>query len=207
VPRPKSLTDTELAAAALAVIDRAGLAALTMRAVATELGMSTMGLYRYVSDRGQLEGLVLDLVLATVDPTPPARTSWQRRITVLVERVYTVVSAHPAVVPLFLTSRHRSMAVVGWGETVLQVLTDAGLSGKPRVIAFRALVAYVIGAIQAEHLGPLSGPGTAALAALPPDDYPAIAANATLASTMSASEEFRGGLAMVLRGISASAGA
>jgi AcrR family transcriptional regulator len=207
VPRPKSLTDTELAAAALAVIDRAGLAALTMRAVATELRMSTMGLYRYVSDRGQLEGLVLDLVLATVDPTPPARASWQRRIIVLVERVYAVVSAHPAVVPLLLTSRHRSMAVVGWGETVLRVLTDAGLSGKPRVIAFRALVAYVIGAIQAEHLGPLSGPGTAALAALSPDDYPAITANATLASTMTADEEFRGGLAMVLRGISASAGA
>jgi AcrR family transcriptional regulator len=188
-----------LATAALAVIDRQGLAALTMRAVAGELGMSTMGLYRYVTDREQLESLVVDLVLTPVDATPP-RGSWQRRITVLVDRIRAAVSAHPAVVPLLLTSRHRSTALVGWGETILGILTDAGLTGKPRVIAFRALVSYVIGALQSEHLGPLSGPGTAALAALPSASYPHITDNAGLASTMTATEEFHGGLTLLLRG-------
>lgn len=35
-----------------------------MRAVATELSLTTMALYRYVNDRVQLERLVVDLVLA-----------------------------------------------------------------------------------------------------------------------------------------------
>jgi AcrR family transcriptional regulator len=63
VPRPRSLTPDQLAVAALAVIDRDGLAGLTMRAVATQLGVSTMGLYRYVRDRRELEALVVELVL------------------------------------------------------------------------------------------------------------------------------------------------
>ena len=201
VPRPKSLTDSEVAAAALAVADRDGLDALSMRVVAGELGLSTMGLYRYVSDREQLEGLVVDLVLSAADPAPPPRGTWQRRLTVLVERIRSAVSAHPAVVPLLLTSRHTSAELARWGEAVLGVLTGAGFTGRQRVIAFRTLVGYVIGALQAEHFGPLSGPGTKALADLPPAEYPFITENARLATRISADEEFRGGLAIVLRGL------
>src|SRR5476651_2571201 len=51
MPRHRSLTDTDVAVAALAVIDRGGLDAFTMRAVAAELGMATMSIYRYVSNR------------------------------------------------------------------------------------------------------------------------------------------------------------
>jgi hypothetical protein len=49
MPRPRSLSHDRIAAAALAVIDRRGLAALSMRTVAAELGMGTMSLYRYVT--------------------------------------------------------------------------------------------------------------------------------------------------------------
>ncbi|MFD0664655.1 TetR/AcrR family transcriptional regulator [Thermocatellispora tengchongensis] len=73
MPRPRSLTETEIAAAALAVIDRDGLDALSMRAVAKQLGTGTMSLYRYVEDRAQLETLVVDLVLGSVDYTLPPR--------------------------------------------------------------------------------------------------------------------------------------
>ena len=71
MPRPRSLTPDQLASAALAVLDREGLAGLSMRAVAKELGMSTMALYRYVDDREELEGLVVERVLSAVDTTPP----------------------------------------------------------------------------------------------------------------------------------------
>jgi AcrR family transcriptional regulator len=45
------------------VIERDGPFGLSMRAVAQELGMGTMSLYRYVQSREQLEALVVDLVL------------------------------------------------------------------------------------------------------------------------------------------------
>ena len=202
MPRPRSLTETDLAQAALSVIDRDGLAALSMRAVAGELGMSTMGLYRYVTDRDQLEGLVVNLLLGAVDLTLPARASWQRQLRTLMAGVWSEVGAHPQVVPLLLTNRHSSAASTAWGETVLEVLTRAGFGGKDRVIAFRALVSYLIGALQLEHLGPLAGSGTEALAGLPAEKYPRITENARTAMRIPADEEFLGGLQIVLRGLS-----
>ena len=201
MPRPRSLTPEGIAAAALVVIDRAGLAALSMRTVAAELGTGTMSLYRYVKHREQLERLVVDLVLSTIDLALPAGSSWTERATLLVERIRDAVSAHPAVVPLFLTHRHTSVSVMRCGEALLGVLTDAGFTGRQRVIAFRTLLAYLVGALTAEDLGPLSGPGTVALSELPTTAYPLLAQTASVARDIPSDEEFRGGLAAVLRGL------
>ena len=154
MPRPRSLSHDQLAAAALAVLDRDGLAALSMRAVAKELGMSTMALYRYVRDRDELELLVVEFVLAAVDTgAPDAGLSWRARIEVLVRRIR------------------------------------------------RSLIAYVNGALQLEHLGALSGAGTAAISALPPEDFPLMAATGRSARQVDPEREFFGGLAVLLRGL------
>ncbi|KYF52630.1 transcriptional regulator [Sorangium cellulosum] len=203
MPRPRSLSHPGIAAAALAVIDREGLAALSMRAVASELGMSTMALYRYVNDREQLERLVVDLVLSAVDVDVPARGSWSERVTILVERMRDAIRAHPSVVPLTLAHRHSSEGVRRFGEALLAVLTEAGFAGAQRVIAFRSLLSYVIGALQAEHLGPLSGAGTARLAELSEADYPFLSATARDARHVPPDQEFFGGLAILLRGLHA----
>jgi AcrR family transcriptional regulator len=201
MPRPRSLSQTDLAAAALAVIDRDGLAGMSMRSVAHQLRMGTMSLYRYVTDRGQLEGLVVELVLAGVDTTVPSDGSWQQRITVLVERVRDAVGAHPEMVPLTVRHRHASAALARWSEAVLAVLTEAGCAGPRRVIALRSLISYVIGAIQLEHLGPLSGAGTVVLADLPDDRFPLLAETARGAGGITPADEFRGGLDVLLAGL------
>ncbi|GIF96499.1 TetR/AcrR family transcriptional regulator [Catellatospora citrea] len=200
MPRRKSLTTDQLAAAALAVVDRDGLAALTMRTVAQELNMGTMSLYRYVSDREQLERLVVELVLGGVDFTVPDLPTWQERVAALCERIRSAVQAHPAVVPLLLVHRHTSPGVRRSGEALLGIMAGAGFSGERRVIAFRALLAYLVGALQAEGLGPLSGPGTEALAALG-EQYPYLAETAVTARNVSPQREFGEGLALVLRGL------
>ncbi|MFD8635219.1 TetR/AcrR family transcriptional regulator C-terminal domain-containing protein [Streptomyces sp. NPDC059533] len=202
MPRPRSHTPARLAAAALAVIDRDGLTGLSMRAVAVELGISTMALYRYVQDREELEALVVELVLSAVDSTPPAPgRPWQDRVAELVARLRGAVAAHPAVLPLVLTHRHRSPSVMGWGETLLGVLGEAGIGPEERIIALRALLAYVIGAVQQEHLGALSGAGTAAIAELPPERFPYLTGAARAAPTLTPDREFDGGLALLLRGL------
>ncbi|GAA5049666.1 TetR/AcrR family transcriptional regulator [Streptomyces similanensis] len=202
MPRPRSLTPDQLASAALAVIDRDGLAGLSMRAVAKELGMSTMGLYRYVQDRDALERLVVERVLGAVDTAPPAADApWRERVAVLARRLRDTVGAHPEVVPLTVTHRHHSLGVLRWSETVLAVLTEAGVRGERRVVALRALLSYVIGAIQLEHLGPLSGPGTTVLAGLPADAFPLMAETARAARGVDADREFLEGLALLLAGL------
>src|SRR5690606_32734126 len=101
---------------------------------------------------------------------------------------------------------HRSMSVLRWSETVLDVLAEAGLEGVARVVALRGLLSYVIGAVQLEHLGPLSGAGTVALSELPEPVFPRMAETARTALSVGADEEFRRGLGLVLDGIAASLG-
>ncbi|MGW6912933.1 TetR/AcrR family transcriptional regulator [Kitasatospora sp. NPDC054939] len=202
MPRPRSLTQDRLGAAALAVLDRDGLAGLSMRTAAAELGMSTMALYRYVKDRDELETLVVERVYAAVDTTPPpAGLPWPERIEALVRRLRDALGAHPAAVPLTVAHRHRSIGGLRWAEAVLAVLTEAGLDGARRVVALRALVGYVTGAIQLERLGPLAGPGTGVIADLPADAFPHLRATARSAQDVGADEEFFGGLALLLRGL------
>ncbi|MFT7839496.1 TetR/AcrR family transcriptional regulator C-terminal domain-containing protein [Saccharothrix sp. BKS2] len=200
MPRPKSLTSTALAAAALAVVDREGLAALSMRAVAAELGVGTMSLYRYVADRGELEALAAEFVLSGVDTSPPPHALWDEQVAVLVERVRAAVGKHPNAVPLTTAHRHRCPSVLRWSEAVLGVLTRAGFGGTERAIALRTLLGYVIGAVELEHRGSLTGPGTAAMTGLGAE-FPLLAETAAVAGGIDADEEFRRGLAVVLRGL------
>lgn len=204
MPRPRSLTHDQLASAALVVIDRDGLPGLSMRMVAKELGVSTMGLYRYVDDREELEQLVVEFVLRAVDTAPPASYApWGERVEAMVRRLRDAVGAHPAVIPLTVAHRHQSLGVLRWSETVLAILAEAGFEGERRVLALRGLIAYVNGALQLEHLGPLSGEGTAAISALPPTEFPHMSETARHARDVSADQQFFGGLAMLLRGLGA----
>jgi hypothetical protein len=72
-----------------------------------------------------------------------------------------------------------------------------------RAIAFRALLSYVLGAVQIEHYGPLSGSGTVALARLAPTDYPFLADTAGHARRIPPDVEFYRGLAALLDGLRA----
>jgi len=199
MPRPRSLSLTDVATAALAVIDRDGLAGFAMRAVAVELGMGTMSLYRYVSDRAQLEALVVDLVLADVEMTPP-RSTWQRQLTALATRMRNAIAAHPEVGSLLVIHRQSSVNSLRWGESVVTVMADAGFSPARRVVALRCLMGYVIGSMQLDHHGPLAGTGTDVIAAQ--GNFPVLAETARHGRRMSAEEEFRRGLDVVLRGLS-----
>lgn len=205
MPRPRSLTQPQIAVAALRVLDRDGLDALTMRAVAAELDMGTMSVYRYVADRAQLEALVVDHVLGMVDTAVPetATADWAAQIEAMAHRVRATVGAHTAVIPLLLIHRHASHNSTRWGEAVLGVLASAGFDARERVIAFRAVLAYVFGALQVEYHSPLPGPGTAALAALAPSDFPHLAATAREAQNMDPDEEFTAGFRLLLRGLAA----
>lgn len=200
VPRPRSLTTEGIAAAAIVVIDRDGLASLTMRAVAAELGMGTMSLYRYVADRDGLEVLVVDHVLAGIDLALP-RGRWQAQVTALLGRMRDAVRAHPATVPLLMRHRHASAASTRLIESMLEVLAHAGFTGRDRVIAQRTITSFLLGALQNEHYSPLSGAGTAAMATLDRDEFPRLAETAAEARRVSADQEFRRGLDVVLRGL------
>ena len=66
MPPKAKFTRAQLQAASLALVDKEGLAGLSMRTLASTLGTGPMTLYNYVKDRDELDALVVEAVLAEV---------------------------------------------------------------------------------------------------------------------------------------------
>jgi AcrR family transcriptional regulator len=204
MPRPRSLDQDSIADAALAIVDRAGLAALSMRAVAAELGVGTMSVYRYVTGRADVERLVVDRVLLAADIPVSNSASWDRQVVGRVNAMRAAIAAHPAAIPLLLVRSTGSPRAWHWLEALLDALSRAGFDARQRVIAVRTIQAYLIGAVQSQYLNPLTGDGTLALASMPVNDFPLIVETARSAISLSPDLEFEQGLARVLDGLRAS---
>jgi AcrR family transcriptional regulator len=74
--RPAELTRNQITAAAVALADAEGLAAVTMRRVAAELNTGPASLYRHVATRNELVALMVDLALGEADPAS-ATSKWR----------------------------------------------------------------------------------------------------------------------------------
>jgi AcrR family transcriptional regulator len=204
MPRPRSLDHASIGEAALRFVDREGLNAMSMRTVASDLGVGTMSLYRYVSGREEVERLIVDRIFLSVDASVSPRASWRRQVRELSEALRSAVADHSAAIPLLLVHFQHSSSAWQWLESLLRALTRAGFTAKQRVVAVRCLQAYVVGALQGEFLAPLDGAGSGALAGLSPDEYPLIVETAQAATSVTPDQEFGQGLTLLLEGLAAS---
>lgn len=204
MPRPRSLDHTSIAEAALGVVDREGLDALSMRTIARHLDVGAMSLYRYVSGREEVERLVVDHICLSVDASVSPPAGWKQQVRELSESLRVAVADHSAAIPLLLVHFQHSPNAWRWLEALLRALTRAGFTAQQRVIAVRCLQAYVVGALQGEFLAPLDGPGSGALAALSSGEYPLIVETAQAAASVTPDQEFGQGLALLLEGLAAS---
>lgn len=132
--------------AALRVIDRAGLQACTMRAVARELDVQAMSLYWHVRDKDALmDGVILHVLREIADPPAPAH-DWPEDIRAFARRFRRLVLAHPNVAPLLAqrpTSAYR--AAKGAAVTALGNLERAGFSRAEAIDVARTAVRFVFG--------------------------------------------------------------
>src|SRR5262245_5229220 len=93
--RQASTTVEAVVGAAIAVLSEEGSEAVTMRRLAEELGLSPMGLYRYVRDKDELLDRIVDTVLRKVDLDVAGQ--WRERLTVITLRARRVLLEHPGV--------------------------------------------------------------------------------------------------------------
>jgi AcrR family transcriptional regulator len=209
--RPAKFSRARLQAAALALVDRHGLAGLSMRALAAKLGTGPMTLYNHVAHREDLELLVIEAVVARLAWPRTDQADWRKTVRALALALWRAVRAHPQVIPLILTRRSRSPAILEISEALLQALARSGRSKRALLIAFRSVQALIMGFAQVELAGPLAraaGERPQAVIrrfrSLPADRYPRLIEIATAALRSEAEAEFRAGLDVLLRGLDAS---
>lgn len=144
--------------AAIRFIDREGAQVLTMRALAHDLGVGPMALYRYVSGREDLLEAVVALLLEGVrhDLDDELSKTWQGYLQALAHAVRRIAVDHASAFPLVAT-RHpaapwlrpplRSLDLV---EDFLQTLSRHGFTDQQTVGAYRAFSSFLLGQLLLE---------------------------------------------------------
>ena len=94
--RPARFTHAQLQAAALRLLDREGLAGLSMRSLAAELGTGAMTLYNYVPQREAIDLLVIEAVLAEVAWDRGPYAAWADEVRAIATALWRAV-LHPGV--------------------------------------------------------------------------------------------------------------
>jgi AcrR family transcriptional regulator len=102
VGRPAQHSRAEITAAAVAIADREGLAAVSMRRVAAELGTGGASLYRYVETREELLDLMTDAVGAEYSLPEPGE-DWLAGLVAIGEQSRAILRRHSWLAGLIIT--------------------------------------------------------------------------------------------------------
>jgi AcrR family transcriptional regulator len=216
-PRP-GRSVAEIGAAAVRLADAGGLPAVSMSAVAGELGLTTMALYRYLDSKHDLQVVMVD---AAYGP-PPARRAqggWRHQLDAWATANRAALALHPWIVAIPVSEPPLAPNQVRWMERGLRAFAKTSLTEQQKLSSLLLLEVFVRGQVllstslddpaqrgepdkqsaDARYVRRLSG--------LIDDDFPclqaALASGSLEDDTDLAEEEFRFGLTTVLDGIAA----
>jgi AcrR family transcriptional regulator len=143
-PRVGDLSRDRVLVAAIAITDAEGLAALTMRRVAADLGVATMSVYRHVPGKDELVLLMTDAVFGE-DPLPQrVPVNWRDRLETASRRMWAVFRRHPwAAEALSLTRPQVLPNLMSYSEWSLSALRDIGYPAHRMMYAHLTLFGHV----------------------------------------------------------------
>jgi AcrR family transcriptional regulator len=140
-PRPE-LTVERIVDAAVAVAEADGLGAVSMSRVATELGASTMALYRHVASKEELLELMVDAAHGPPPPVP-VDAGWRPGLAAWARNMHAAYLARPWSLRVPTGAPPVTPHAVAWMEQGLACLAGAGLAQWERVATILAVAGYV----------------------------------------------------------------
>ncbi|MBP2338876.1 AcrR family transcriptional regulator [Saccharothrix coeruleofusca] len=143
------LTRQRIVAEAMAVVEGAGLAGLTMRGLAKRLGVDTMSLYNHVDSRDALLDAITGAVFADLR-LPPATGGLRADVRAAAHAFRDTALRHPRCAHLALTRRPDSPTGPGPVAAALGILRRAGFPPATAVRVLRTGLAYLVGALLRE---------------------------------------------------------
>ena len=156
--RRVGLSKEAVIAAALRVVDRDGLEALSMRRLGAELDVEATTLYHYVDDKGEVLDGIVEVVIGEIDLPFPI-DDWKEGFRELARSERRALLAHPNVLPLVVSRPkvgHNSLEFI---NTALGLLREAGFDPDAAHNAWHLLQTLVLGFLTQELSEPLH-PGT-----------------------------------------------
>jgi AcrR family transcriptional regulator len=217
-PAKAPLSERAIVDAALAVTKSEGLAAVTMRRVATELDTGAASLYVYFRNRDQLLRAMLDRVAGSVELVEPDPKRWREQTFALLDGFRHALEAHPGlatVLPGEPIVTDESLAGV---ENLLALLVAGGIGRQDAAWACDILFLIVTATASEANVRADTGHSADdaefvermrdAFEGLPPERYPQLADHAAELVTGDGDERFRFSIETFVDGLVArSAGA
>jgi AcrR family transcriptional regulator len=206
-PMRTPLTRERVAVAALELVDREGLDALSMRKLGAALGVEAMSLYNHVHNKDDLLDAVSEVlhqeILARY--TPPAASSWRERAQSMAFAYWHIAQTHPnafAIVGMRPVSSPAGIAVLGQS---VRLFTDAGFDEHKASLMFHTAAAWLVGAINQElTLMRELQQGKGFAAADVPPEFAFLPGFKAMCLAIDPAERFAAGLDVVLAGVEAS---
>lgn len=177
MPARPPLTRDRVLDAAIRVADRGGVAAITMRRVAQELGVEAMSLYHHLPNKDAILDGVVDAVFTAID-LPPDDPDWRTALRVRAASARAVLSRHTWALGLVDSRRTPGPATLRHHDAVLGVLRRAGFSLPMAAHAISLIDSYISGYVLQEASLPITTPeevtevAGALLADLPATEFP-----------------------------------
>jgi AcrR family transcriptional regulator len=209
------LTRDGIVEAALRVLDREGLEALTMRRVAAELGTGAGALYWHVGNKEELLQLLIDRIASEVELPEPDPSRWQEQLKEMGREMRRLMNSHRDFARISLGRIPIGPSTVSFGEWLLALLRGGGVPDRAAALAADLLALYVGAFAYEESLG-LASPTREEsspheliamihdyFASLPPERFPHTVALADLLVAGGPDERFEFGLDVIIRGLAA----
>jgi len=130
-PKP-GLTLDRIVAAGVRVAATDGLGAVSMSRVANELGAATMSLYRYVTAKGELLDLMVDMALGT-PPAPHPGEGWRAGLHRFAHMYLALLREQPWIIRVPITTPPLTPNQVAWMDHGLSTMRDTGLPQSERL--------------------------------------------------------------------------
>jgi TetR/AcrR family tetracycline transcriptional repressor len=192
------LSRESILAAALQLVDAGGVEALSMRRLATALGVDPMAIYRHLADKAAvIDGMVAlvfgEFQVPEVDDTEldksdkacattESREVWRKKVRAFAAAYRALAQAHPNLIVYLVTNIEASAPVVlVVGEYLADTLRQAGLTPLQVVIGSNLIIDFLNAFVLGASGGLMGKPGEfdafyALLRSLPPGHYPAMVA-------------------------------
>ena len=207
----EKLSRDRIVEAALDIMDREGLEALSMRRVAREVGVEAMSLYHHVADKDDLLDGVCARVMTDFRIPEHDDRPWVERARHGAREWRRVLKSHPNVIALF-AERSKPMTDVDAlrpMEYALSLIMESGADEREAVQVFNVLGGYIMGFVMMETgqmftagaLDP-NDPDPAAVArTFPTAQLPSIAAALPHLASCDPDEQFEFGLDLMFGGL------
>ena len=202
------LTREHILTTALELADRDGLKALSMRRLATALGVEAMTLYHYLPTKDALlDGLVESVFARSHDgvrvttPFDADGSTWLLVMTGYAETLRRTLLGHPGVLSLVIARPAVTPATLARVEEALALLTRAGFRLDRAVDLVNCVSLFVAAHAQSEIATSDATDGSSAgLARLDPTMFPLVVEAARTGSGVDDATRFRVGVRAILRG-------